>query len=267
MNRAKILAMGLIIGLFVGVAVAGFVNVDNPPKANSQTDLVTADEMNTTDIVERYQNSVVHITTRSKHPQVPDVPPADLPDTIEASGSGFFIEKGLILTNEHVIEGSNNIVVIMNDGTKLDATVVGTNTDLDLALLSVPPKDNQTPVVLGTSSNLKVGQKAIVIGNPYGLEHSVSSGVISGTGRSLDSFSFDGNVIAIPQAIQTDAAINPGNSGGPVFNSSGEVIGIATSILSPTGSFVGIGLALPIDLAKDALPSMKAHTPAASKSR
>jgi S1-C subfamily serine protease len=154
-------------------------------------------------------------------------------------------------------------MVVTNDGTQLNATVVGTSAQYDLALLQVPARWNQTTVTLGSSTDLRVGQKTIVIGNPFGLNHSVTTGIISGTGRALDPFVFDGGVVAVPQAIQTDAAINPGNSGGPVFNSSGEVIGVATSILSPDGSFVGVGLALPIDLAKQAMPGLMSGLPQA----
>ncbi|MBI2953821.1 MAG: trypsin-like peptidase domain-containing protein [Chloroflexi bacterium] len=257
----RTLLFGLMIGLVMGLTVVGFADLDVSPKAHSQAALVTADEMNTTEIVEQYQNAVVHITTRAKHPGGSDSPHRTPPDSIEASGSGFFIEKGLILTNEHVVRGSEAIAVVLSDGTQLDASVVGVNTELDMALLSVSPNESQTTVVLGASSDLRVGQKTIVIGNPFGLDHSVSTGIISGIDRTLEPFIFDGDIVAIPQAIQTDAAINPGNSGGPIFNSSGEVIGIATSILSPTGGFVGIGLGLPIDLAKAAMPSLMAQAP------
>lgn len=259
MSNSRVLLMGMVIGLVIGMAVVGFAGSDLSSRAHGQSDLITADESNTAEIVEKYQDSVVHITTRMSHPDVPGYSGGQNPDMIEGSGSGFFIERGLILTNEHVVKDTNTVTVLMSDGTRLDARVVAMNDELDLALLEVPAMDKQVPVVLGSSANLRVGQKAIVIGNPFGLEHSVTTGVVSGTGRALEPFIFDGEVIAIPQAIQTDAAINPGNSGGPVFNSSGEVIGVATSILSPTGTFVGIGLALPIDLAKEAMPGMVAR--------
>ncbi len=267
MSRLRILLFGLIIGALIGVTTVALTGVGLPSQAHSQDPAVTTEESNTIEIIEKYQNAVVHITTRSAHPQVPGMSSSDVPEIIEGSGSGFFVEKGLILTNEHVIRGGTGIVVVMNDGSRQNATVVATNAELDLALLQVPPRDDQVVVTLGSSSTVRVGQKAIVIGNPYGLDHSVTMGVISGTGRALEPFIFDGDVVAIPQAIQTDAAINPGNSGGPIFNSSGEVIGVATSILSPTGSFVGIGLALPIDLAKEALPKMMAQIPSSSRSR
>jgi protease Do-like 1, chloroplastic len=257
-TSTRMLLVGMIVGLILGMTLVGFVGSDVSPRVHGQVDLVTADETNTAEVVDRVQGSVVHITTRTKHPDVPKTSGTP-PSLIEGSGSGFFIDKGLVLTNEHVIRGSSNISVVMNDGTRLDGKVIATNSELDLALVEVQSLDNQTPVVLGNSTVLRVGQKAIVIGNPFGLEHSVSTGVVSGINRTLDPFAFDGAVVAIPQAIQTDAAINPGNSGGPVFNSSGEVIGIATSILSPSGSFVGIGLALPIDTAKAVLPAMMAH--------
>ena len=204
MNSIKTMAFGLIIGLVLGISVVGFTGtgIDTSTKVHSQSNLNTADEINTTEIVDANQNAVVHITTKSKHPPVhgqPSTGPAGAtpPDYIEGSGSGFFIDKGLILTNEHVVRGSATISVVMVDGSSLDAKVVAKNSDLDIALLAVPVNENQTVVTLGSSAAVKVGQKAIVIGNPYGLEHSVSSGIISGIGRALDPFVIDGDVVAI----------------------------------------------------------------------
>src|SRR5690606_33679046 len=154
-------------------------------------------------------------------------------------GSGFVIDaEGIIVTNNHVIGEANDITVVFTDGSKLKAEIVGKDAKLDLAVLRVKPDRPLKAVRFGDSEALRIGDWVLAIGNPFGLGGSVSAGIVSANKRDIDSSAF-GNY------IQTDAAINKGNSGGPLFNMNGEVIGINTAILSPTGGSVGIGFAVP----------------------
>ncbi len=172
------------------------------------------------------------------------------------TGSGFVIDKeGYILTNYHVVRDAQKLEVTLADDTTVVAKVVGSDPGNDIALIKIDVGADKLQVVpLGDSSEVKAGQLAIAIGNPYGLERTVTTGVISSVGRSLRQESGR----SIQNMIQTDAAINPGNSGGPLLNSAGEVIGINTAIESPTGGSVGIGFAVPINTAKAVLSELKA---------
>jgi serine protease Do len=162
-------------------------------------------------------------------------------DQMQSLGSGFIIDpSGLIVTNNHVIDGAESMSVILSDGTSLPATLVGRDTQNDIALLRVHPDHPLTAVHFGPSRKARIGDWVIAIGNPYGLGGTVTAGIISARGRDLDE---DGS----SDYIQTDAAINRGNSGGPLFDMSGEVIGINTAIYSPSGGSVGIGFAIPSD--------------------
>lgn len=174
----------------------------------------------------------------------PSAAPSEVPDfNFGSSGSGFLIDgEGHIVTNNHVIENATLIQVGFTNGLIVEATLVGTDVDSDIAVLKVDqvPPDVQ-PVPLGDSRDVTIGQRAIAIGSPFGLETSLTVGVVSARGRTLDSR----DQYSIADVIQTDAAINPGNSGGPLFNSRGEVIGVNTAIASESGSFEGIGYAVP----------------------
>jgi 2-alkenal reductase len=169
--------------------------------------------------------------------------PSGEPFNFGASGSGFLLDgAGHIVTNNHVVENATLIQVGFTNGLVVEATVVGTDVDSDLAVLKVeqvPP--GVQPVPLGNSRDVQVGQRAIAIGNPFGKETSLTVGVVSARGRTLEGR----EQYSIADVIQTDAAINPGNSGGPLFNSRGEVIGVNTAIDSETGVFAGIGYAVP----------------------
>ncbi|MCK4908156.1 MAG: trypsin-like peptidase domain-containing protein, partial [Spirochaetes bacterium] len=170
-------------------------------------------------------------------------------------GSGFIIDReGHILTNNHVVHNVSSVKVTLHDGTSLDAQVVGTDRENDLALLKIDPDtpDNITPLPLGDSDNTKPGQMAIALGTPFGLEGSITVGVISGVGRSIKSIAQR----PIIDILQTDAAINPGNSGGPLVNIEGEVIGINTMIYTKSGGSLGIGFAVPINLAKNVVQQL-----------
>ena len=160
-------------------------------------------------------------------------------------GSGFVYDtEGHIVTNNHVIAGASRITVNFADGTEASATLVGTDPDSDLAVIKVDlPASELTPVPVGTSDDLRVGQFVVAIGNPFGLQGSMTVGIVSGLGRLLN----EGEGFSISDIIQTDAAINPGNSGGPLLNLDGEVIGINTAIESPVRASSGIGYAVPAD--------------------
>lgn len=176
------------------------------------------------------------------------------PQRPEASaGSGFVIDaKGLIVTNHHVVEGAEEIAVTFSDNSKLPATVVGRDARTDLALLRVEPKARLSPVSFGDSNRTRVGDWVIAIGNPFGFGGSVTAGIVSALGRDIRSGPYD-------DYIQTDAAINRGNSGGPMFNLRGEVIGVTTAIFSPTGASLGIGFAIPANLARSVIDQLREH--------
>jgi serine protease Do len=169
-----------------------------------------------------------------------------------ALGSGFIINKdGYIITNNHVIAGMTDIRVITDNGDQYTAKIVGADPQTDIALLKITPKGKLDVAYLGDSSKVHVGDWVVVIGNPFGLDHTVTAGIISAKGRRLSSSNYD-------QFLQTDAAINRGNSGGPVFNLDGEVIGISTAIIAPSIG-QGIGFAIPINVAKTIIPQLLEH--------
>lgn len=166
----------------------------------------------------------------------------------EGTGSGAIIDRaGHILTNFHVIDGARRLEVTLADGSKWPGRPIGADPSNDLAVIKIDvPPDKLTVLPFGDSSKLVVGQKVLVIGNPFGFERTLTGGIVSSTGRSIRAE----NGRLIRGIVQTDAAINPGNSGGPLLNSSGEVIGVSTAIFSPSGGSVGVGFAVPINTAK-----------------
>jgi putative serine protease PepD len=213
---------------------------------------VATDEQNNIEIYRAFSPGVVNITNHSYQQDFFGAYPA------EGTGSGSILdERGHILTNYHVVQNASQLEVqIEND--KYPATLVGTDRDNDLAVIKVdvPSGRHLTTITLGTSSGLQVGQKVLAIGNPFGLQRTLTTGIISGLERPLrDSASRR----TIQGAIQTDASINPGNSGGPLLNSKGEMIGINTAIYSttgPQGGSIGIGFAVPVDIAKKFIPDL-----------
>ena len=174
---------------------------------------------------------------------------------VQGEGSGFVWDKdGHILTNNHVVENANEVIVVFPDGTEASAKVLGTDPNADLAVIQVDvPATLLIPVQLGDSNEVKVGQMAVAIGNPFGLENTMTYGIISAVGRTISS---GASQFSIPEVIQTDAPINPGNSGGPLLDRLGQVIGINTQIVSRSGSNSGIGFAVPINIAKRVVPSL-----------
>jgi len=166
-------------------------------------------------------------------------------------GSGFILDPdGHILTNNHVIENADEIVVRLDNAKEYKATVIGKDAKTDIALLRIEGVSGLASVTLGDSDSLRVGEWVMAIGNPFGLDHTVTAGIVSAKGRFIGAGSYD-------DYIQTDAAINPGNSGGPLINLRGEVVGINSAIFSRSGGNIGIGFAVPINLAKELLPQLK----------
>jgi serine protease Do len=225
---------------------------------------------NIADVAEQVIDAVVNISTSQKVDarvsEMPDLPPGSpmeeffdqffknrrgqgggdsdqTPHRINSLGSGFIIDpSGLVVTNNHVIADADEISVILNDGTKLNATLVGKDSKSDLALLRVHTDKPLKAVKFGDSDKLRLGQWVIAIGNPFSLGGTVTAGIVSARNRDINSGPYD-------NYIQTDAAINRGNSGGPLFNLDGDVIGINTAIISPSGGSIGIGFAVPSDSA------------------
>jgi serine protease Do len=166
-------------------------------------------------------------------------------------GSGFIIDaEGYILTNNHVVEKSDEISVTLTNGKEFSAEIIGRDPKTDLALIQIKADEKLETLLFGDSDSLEVGDWVVAIGSPYGLGNSVTAGIVSSKYRNIGAGPYD-------NFIQTDAAINPGNSGGPLLNTSGEVIGINTAIFSQAGGSVGIGFAIPINMAKDLLPQLK----------
>ena len=212
------------------------------------------DEKSTIELFSKVSPTVVHITTntlaRSRFSR-------NLQEVPSGTGSGFVWDNlGHIVTNYHVIKDADSITVSLADRTSWTATVVGIAPDKDIAVLKVDaPLDQLKPVAIGTSADIQVGQKSFAIGNPFGLDQTLTTGVISALGREIDSVTGR----KIYDVIQTDAAINPGNSGGPLLDSAGRLIGITTAIYSPSGAYAGIGFAIPVDIVRRYVPELIQH--------
>ncbi len=172
------------------------------------------------------------------------------------SGSGSIIDKrGYILTNRHVVENAYKVYVTLSDGSQFEGKVVGIDPENDLSVVKIEPGDRELVTIpFGNSDDLLVGQKVLAIGNPFGYERTLTTGVISGLGRPVKPTSASKYIIK--DMIQTDASINPGNSGGPMISSRGEMIGINTMIYSPTGGSIGIGFAVPVNTARRVVPEL-----------
>jgi len=211
----------------------------------------TNDEENNIEIFKRSSPSVVHITNSRLVRSFYSLNPQEVP---QGTGTGFiWDQEGYIVTNFHVIQQANVVTVTLQDGTSYEAVPVGSDPDKDLAVLRINvPKPELSPVILGDSSLLEVGRKVIAIGNPFGLDTTMTVGVVSALGREIDSISRR----KIRDVIQTDAAINPGNSGGPLLNSLGQLVGVNTAIYSPSGANSGIGFAIPVNTVKRIVPEL-----------
>jgi S1-C subfamily serine protease len=214
---------------------------------------LAADEKATIELFERCSPSVVYITSLARRP----VNFFEMTEVPQGSGSGFVWDRqGHVVTNFHVIQGSDSLVVTLADQSDWKATVVGAEPDKDLAVLRIgAPEAKLPPILVGTSRDLKVGQKVFAIGNPFGLDETLTTGIVSALGRTIESVTGR----KIQNVVQTDAAINPGNSGGPLLDSAGRLIGVNTQIASPSGASAGIGFAVPADTVNEVVPQLIAH--------
>ncbi|NWG32251.1 MAG: trypsin-like peptidase domain-containing protein [Rhodocyclaceae bacterium] len=224
---------------------------DVQPRTVTARGELAADEQATIELFEKAKDSVAYITTRAA---VMDVWTRNVFTVPRGTGSGFiWDDAGHVVTNFHVIEGASEATVKLADGRSFRAALVGASPAHDIAVLKIgvafkrPP-----PVPIGTSHDLKVGQKVFAIGNPFGLDWTLTTGIVSALDRSLAT----DNGRSIEHLIQTDAAINPGNSGGPLLDSAGRLIGINTAIYSPSGASAGIGFAVPVDTVNRVVPQL-----------
>jgi S1-C subfamily serine protease len=215
---------------------------------------LSADEQSTIALFQRSSASVVYISTRNR---VVDPWTRDLFSIPRGTGSGFvWDERGHVVTNFHVIAGASEARVRLSDGRDSPATLAGASPEHDLAVLRLRLNGALAPVPIGSSHDLKVGQKVFAIGNPFGLDWTLTTGIISALDRSLPAQ--DGRTL-IEHLIQTDAAINPGNSGGPLLDSAGRLIGVNTAIFSPSGASAGVGFAVPVDTVNRVVPQLIAR--------
>jgi S1-C subfamily serine protease len=224
------------------------------PRAVVPRGPLSADERNTIGVFESVSPSVVYITTAQYvrdffSPNVLRVP--------QGTGSGFiWDEQGRVVTNYHVVRGAQEAMVRLGDQRSFRARLVGASVDHDIAVLEIDvPEDLPPPIPIGASEELRVGQTVLAIGNPFGLDHTLTTGIVSALNRTVENEA-GGD---IEDVIQTDAAINPGNSGGPLIDSAGRLVGINTMIYSPSGAYAGIGFAVPVDTINRVVPRLIAY--------
>lgn len=215
---------------------------------------LAADEKATIQLFENSRDSVVYITTRA---QVQDFWSRDILSVPRGTGSGFiWDESGHVVTNFHVIQNASEATIRLANGKDYSASLVGASPIHDIAVLKIKISQKLSPPLpIGTSRDLKVGQKVYAIGNPFGLDWTLTNGIVSALDRSLT----EENGVTVEHLIQTNAAINPGNSGGPLLDSAGRMIGINTAIYSPSGASAGIGFAVPVDTVNRVVPQLISH--------
>jgi len=225
--------------------------VEAVPRSVAPRGALGADEQANIELFRRASPSVVHITTLETQQ---DLFSMNLQQVPRGTGTGFaWDEHGHIVTNFHVIQGGSSARVTLADQSSYPAKLVGAFPDRDLAVLKIEvPAAKLPPIALGTSRDLQVGQRVFAIGNPFGLDQTLTTGLVSALNREIESF----NQRSIRGVIQTDAAINPGNSGGPLLDSAGRLIGVNTQIASPSGASAGIGFAIPVDEVNRIVPRL-----------
>lgn len=241
--------------LLAAFALGGSTASAGPaPAAPPLPEGLTPEERRDIEVFRRARPSVVYITSIALRR---DLFTLDVEQIPQGTGSGFVWDRqGHIVTNFHVIQEGQAFAVTLADQSEWDARVVGVAPEKDLAVLRIKaPADRLVPLPRGASRTLLVGQRVLAVGNPFGLDHTLTVGVVSALGRELRSPSGR----RIRDVIQTDAAINPGNSGGPLLDSSGRLIGVNTAIFSPSGAFAGIGFAVPVDTVTRLVPQLIAH--------
>lgn len=256
------------VSLLTGFSLLYFLNSENakvnvseknieikdvlPVTANQSS--LTSDELKTIELYEKASPAVVYITSYKTEyvSYFFDV----YPQTSEGQGSGVIIDSknGYIVTNYHVVGNADRLTVTLNqEEADWEAVIVGVDPENDLAVIKIKdPPATLTAIKMGASENLRIGQSVYAIGNPFGFDHTLTSGIISALNRNIKS----SNGVLMEGTIQTDASINPGNSGGPLLDSSGNLIGINTMIVSPSSGSVGIGFAIPVDKVKDVVPQL-----------
>ena len=241
------LAGGLLALLLVPRMVDSRTEAE--PRAVAARGPLQADEQNNIQVFKSASPSVVHITTLQNRRDMFSLNVSQVPS---GTGSGFiWDDQGHLVTNFHVIQGASAAQVLLADGSEWQAKLVGAFPDRDLAVLKIEaPRNKLPPIAVGTSRDLVVGQKVFAIGNPFGLDQTLTTGIVSALNREIESLTRR----SIRGVVQTDAAINPGNSGGPLLDSSGRLIGVNTSIYSPSGASAGIGFAIPVDEVNRVVP-------------
>jgi S1-C subfamily serine protease len=255
MRRLRWIFWGLVLLLvlwqFLPWIERYLVGMTAEPRSVTARGDLAGDEIATIELFERASPTVVFISTRQR---VMNVWTRNVLSVPRGNGSGLvWDDLGHVVTNNHVVEGASEATVRLNDGRSYRAVLIGSSPSHDLAVLRINvPFDRPPAVPIGTSGDLRVGQKVFAIGNPFGLDYTLTSGLISALDRSLE----DEDGTTIEHLIQTDAAINPGNSGGPLLDSAGRLIGINTAIYSPSGAYAGIGFAVPVDTVNRVVPQL-----------
>lgn len=253
-RRLRWLTIAVITVLFAWHALSwadrAFQKESATPRAVTARGDLAADEKSTIELFERSRDSVVYISTSER---VMDFWSRNIFSIPRGTGSGFiWDDKGHVVTNYHVIAGASEARIRLSDGKEYKASLVGASPMHDLAVLKIGTGFKGHSLPVGTSHNLKVGQKTFAIGNPFGLDWTLTTGIVSALDRSLTEES--GSVIE--HLIQTDAAVNPGNSGGPLLDSAGRLIGVNTAIYSPSGASAGVGFAVPVDTVNRVVPQL-----------
>lgn len=258
----------ILIGIGIGIGLLIADNNELPDNLNEKPQTVQVnqvlsqeatedggnlnrEELSTIKLFENASPSVAYITTTNVRRDYWNMNVTEVP---RGTGSAFIWNKeGHIITNYHVIQGADKATVTLADRSTWEAELIGAAPEKDLAVLKIDaPKDILFPISRGNSVNLLVGQSVYAIGNPFGLDQTLTTGIISALGREIESVAG----VPIKDVIQTDAAINPGNSGGPLLNSSGELIGVNTAIYSPSGAYAGIGFSIPVDVVSWVVPDL-----------
>ncbi|MFC1522028.1 S1C family serine protease [Elusimicrobiota bacterium] len=254
-NQKRFIFLSFSISLMLMVSAAMALKYASAKKAVQRAiaprgDLLTG-EKSTIDLFHESKVSVVYITTMHVRRDFFSLNVLRIP---QGAGSGFiWDDKGHIVTNYHVIMKADAAKVTLSDGTQWSAKLVGAAPDKDIAVLKISaPKDKLVPIPVGTSHDLQVGQSVYAIGNPFGLDQTLTTGIISALGREITSITRK----PIQGVIQTDAAINPGNSGGPLLDSAGRLIGVNTLIYSPSGAYAGVGFSVPVDIVNRVVPQL-----------
>jgi S1-C subfamily serine protease len=251
----KLIYLLIIAGVFGWLLFQTFQPVSRDPKAISRSVVargdLSGDEKNTIDIFRNAAPSVVYITSIAVRRNLFSLNVYEIP---QGTGSGFIWDRqGRIVTNYHVISDASRLEVTLANHSSWKAVLVGAVPDRDIAVLQISaPADKLSPLAIGESKNLLVGQKVFAIGNPFGLDQTLTTGVVSALGREITAVT--GRTIR--DVIQTDAAINPGNSGGPLLDSAGRLIGVNTAIYSPSGASSGIGFAVPVGEVNRVVPQI-----------